>query len=62
MAMPWARGACAVAVAAALTGRGRRSVEVELLGGNLQIEWRESDDHVFMTGGATEVFTGEIDA
>jgi diaminopimelate epimerase len=55
-------GACAVAVAAALTGRGRRSVEVELLGGNLQIEWRESDDHVFMTGGATEVFTGEIDA
>lgn len=54
-------GACAVAVAAALTGRGRRSVDVELLGGDLRIEWRESDDHVIMTGGATEVFTGEID-
>ncbi|MFM8409740.1 MAG: diaminopimelate epimerase [Alphaproteobacteria bacterium] len=54
-------GACAVAVAAALTGRGRRSVEVELLGGNLRIDWRESDDHVIMTGGATEVFSGEIE-
>ena len=54
-------GACAVAVAAALTGRGRRSVEIELVGGNLQIDWREADDHVIMSGGATEVFTGEID-
>ncbi len=54
-------GACAVAVAAALTGRGRRTVDVELLGGDLRIEWRESDDHVIMTGGATEVFTGEVD-
>jgi diaminopimelate epimerase len=54
-------GACAVAVAGVLTGRARRSVEVELLGGALRIEWREADDHVYMTGGATEVFSGEID-
>jgi diaminopimelate epimerase len=54
-------GACAAAVAAALTGRARRAVEIELLGGNLQIEWREADDHVYMTGAATEVFSGEID-
>jgi len=54
-------GACAVAVAAALTGRGRRSVVVELAGGDLRIDWREADDHVIMTGGATEVFTGEIE-
>jgi len=54
-------GACAAAVAAVLTGRARRSVEIELLGGNLQIEWRESDDHVAMTGPATEVFSGEIE-
>jgi diaminopimelate epimerase len=54
-------GACAAAVAAVLTGRGRREVEIELLGGNLQIEWREADGHVLMTGPATEVFSGEIE-
>ena len=54
-------GACAAAVAAALTGRGQRSVDIELLGGNLHIEWRESDGHVLMTGPATEVFSGEIE-
>jgi diaminopimelate epimerase len=54
-------GACAAAVAAVLTGRGQRRVEIELLGGNLQIEWRDSDGHVLMTGPATEVFSGEIE-
>ncbi|MDG2307414.1 MAG: diaminopimelate epimerase [Candidatus Binatia bacterium] len=54
-------GACAVAVAGVLTDRGTRDVEIELLGGNLQIEWRESDGHVYMTGPAAEVFSGEID-
>lgn len=54
-------GACAVAVASVLTGRGRREVDVELLGGHLQIEWRESDGHVYMTGPAAEVFSGEIE-
>lgn len=54
-------GACAVAVAAVLTERGTREVEVELLGGNLQIDWRASDGHVYMTGPAAEVYSGEID-
>lgn len=54
-------GACAVAVAAHLTERAPRRVEIELLGGNLQIEWRESDGHVYMTGPATEVFSGEVE-
>jgi diaminopimelate epimerase len=54
-------GACAVVVAAALTGRGRRRADVELLGGTLAIDWSETDDHVYMTGGATEVFSGEIE-
>jgi diaminopimelate epimerase len=54
-------GACAVVVAAHLTGRGRRRAYVELLGGTLAIEWSESDDHVYMTGSATEVFSGEIE-
>lgn len=52
-------GACAVAVAAALTGRADRRVTIELLGGELQLDWRESDGHVVMTGPAVEVFTGE---
>ena len=54
-------GACAVAVAAVLTGRGTREVDVELLGGTLHIEWSQADGRVYMTGGATEVFSGEID-
>ncbi len=54
-------GACAVAVAAVLTGRGQRQIVVELLGGELAIEWRESDGHVLMTGAAEEVFHGEIE-
>ena len=50
-------GACASAVAAALTGRTGRPVTVHLRGGDLTIEWGE-DGHVRMTGGATEVFEG----
>ncbi len=42
--------ACAAAVAAARTKRTGRRVTVSLPGGPLLIEWRESDDHVLMTG------------
>jgi len=52
-------GACASLVAAHLAGRAGRKAVVHLPGGDLKIEWREHDDHVFMTGPATEVFTGE---
>jgi diaminopimelate epimerase len=51
-------GACAVCVAGVLTGRTERRVNVRLLGGDLEIEWRDSDNHVTMTGPAVEVFTG----
>jgi len=54
-------GACAAAVAAVLTGRASRRVAIELLGGTLAIEWRAADDRVYMTGPATEVFSGEIE-
>jgi diaminopimelate epimerase len=50
-------GACAAAVAGALTGRTDRAVRVTLPGGDLDIEWA-ADDHVYMTGPAVEVFTG----
>lgn len=53
-------GACAVAVACSLLGLTKRKVEVELLGGNLFIEWREEDNHVYMTGPAVTVFEGEL--
>lgn len=50
-------GACATAVAAALTGRTERIVKLHLIGGVLDIDWRE-DGHVYMTGPAETVFTG----
>ena len=52
-------GACAVCVAGVLTGRTERRITSKLLGGDLQLEWDEATNHVFMTGPATEVFTGE---
>ncbi|WP_289698365.1 diaminopimelate epimerase [Duncaniella muris] len=50
-------GACASAVAAALTGRCGREVTIHLRGGDLHIRWADNG-HVMMTGGATEVFEG----
>jgi diaminopimelate epimerase len=52
-------GACAVCVAGVLTGRTGREVKIHLRGGDLSIEWKESDNHVYMTGPAVEVFSGE---
>ena len=53
-------GACGVAVASFLNGYTKRKVEIELLGGKLNIEWNEEDNHIYMTGPATTVYTGEI--
>jgi diaminopimelate epimerase len=46
-------------VAGVLTGRSDRSVEIHLPGGDLTIEWNEANNHVYMTGPAAEVFSGE---
>ena len=54
-------GACATAVAAALTGKAGRKSNIAMDGGTLTIEWRESDNHVYMTGPAEFVFDGEIE-
>jgi len=54
--------ACAVAVAAARLGRTGRKVTVTLPGGDLAIEWRESDDHVLMTGPVEYEHAGRFDA
>jgi diaminopimelate epimerase len=52
-------GACACAVAAAVTGRCGRSSTAQLPGGQLQLNWSTEDNCVYMTGPAVEVFTGE---
>jgi diaminopimelate epimerase len=53
-------GACATAVAAAITGRAGYNSRVHLRGGFLDVFWNEFD-HVMMTGSATVVFEGQID-
>lgn len=53
-------GACATAVACNLNGLTDRKVNIELLGGTLNIEWNEIDNHVYMTGPAVTVFDGEL--
>ena len=51
-------GACASAVAAIINGYTDRNMIVELLGGNLEIEWNKNDNHIYMTGPAKIVFKG----
>ncbi len=51
-------GASAVCVAGVLTRRSKRKITAHLPGGDLLLEWRESNNHVYMTGPAVEVFTG----
>lgn len=56
-------GASATAVAAVLGGLAQKGTPITIVlnGGELEIEWAE-DDHVYMTGPATEVFTGQLAA
>ncbi|SNX55605.1 diaminopimelate epimerase [Thermoanaerobacterium sp. RBIITD] len=52
-------GACASAVASAVTEKTKRDVYVHFKGGDLYIEWTD-DNNIFLTGKAEKVFTGEI--
>jgi diaminopimelate epimerase len=52
-------GACAVCVAGVLSGRTARTILAHLPGGDLELQWPAADAPVFMTGPATEVFSGE---
>jgi diaminopimelate epimerase len=52
-------GACAVCVAGVLTGRTHRKITAHLRGGDLELEWNEKDNRVYMTGPAVEVFSGD---
>jgi diaminopimelate epimerase len=54
-------GATASLVAAVLNDLCDRKAEVTLLGGKLDIDWREDDGNVYMTGPAETVFESEIE-
>lgn len=51
-------GACAVAVAGYLNRYTKNNVQIELLGGFLNIQWNTENNHVYMTGNATTVYEG----
>jgi len=52
-------GASAVTVASVLTDQCDRKITVHLRGGDLKLEWEQKSNHIFMTGPAVEVFTGQ---
>ena len=53
-------GACAVVVAGYINNLNKRKVKVLLKGGELEINWKEKTNEIYMTGIATEVFKGKI--
>ena len=53
-------GCCAVCAACVLNDLTDRKITVRVPGGELEIEWDEASGHIFMTGPAETVFTGEI--
>lgn len=54
-------GACASVVASVLNRLTENKVTVKLLGGELEIEYNQDENTVYMTGPARAVFTGEYD-
>jgi diaminopimelate epimerase len=54
-------GACAVLTASVLNDKLERSATISLLGGDLELEWNENNNHVYMTGDAVKVFEGNYD-
>ncbi len=54
-------GACASAMASILNGYTDNEVKVSLLGGDLYIRYDSDINTIFMTGPATEVFSGELE-
>ena len=55
-------GACATAVAACKLGKAGRKSRIVMDGGVLEIEWREADNHVYLSGPAEFVFDGSIES
>ncbi len=53
-------GACATLVAAVLKGKAERKATLELLGGEVEVEWNKETNRITLTGGAEWVFNGEF--
>lgn len=54
-------GACCVLVAAVQRGLVEDWAEIQMDGGSLHIEWRKSDNCVYMTGPTAAAFSGVLD-
>lgn len=52
-------GACAVAAAAFVNNKLERKATISLPGGDLELEWKKENNHIYMTGDAVKVFEGE---
>jgi diaminopimelate epimerase len=53
-------GACAATIAGVINNLCNNAVTVKLKGGDLQIEWDQANNQVYLTGDAHFVFDGEI--
>ncbi len=53
-------GACASLVAAHMTNRTGNKAVIHLTGGDLEIEWNKTDNHIYKTGPANLVFEGSV--
>ena len=51
-------GAAAVCVAGVLASKTEHNLLAHLPGGDLQLQWNQQDNHVYLVGPATEVFSG----
>ena len=58
-AYPQGEWLCAVETAAVLNKKLARKATISLLGGDLELEWNEENNHIYMTGDAVTVFEGE---
>ena len=54
-------GCCATGVACVLNGKTGDRIRVDVLGGQLEIEWDREHNNVWMTGPARTVFEGSVD-
>ena len=54
-------GSCAAVIAGVTNNLTKRKVKVLLQGGELEIDWNEQDNNVYMKGIATKVFDGTME-
>ena len=53
-------GACAVCVAGFLSKRTENKIQIQLLGGKLELNWNQETNNISLTGQPVKVFSGEF--